>query len=350
MSEGGRTIGGLLVGTIVVALAVGGSALVRSSFGGEGGKGLPILGQVRDFALVERSGRELTGSDLRGRVWVADFIFTRCVGPCPMMTTRMALLQEEIDPEVGLISFTVDPAYDTPEVLSRYADQYGADPIRWSFLTGDEEQIYRLAREGLQLTVEPEEESDQVNHSTRFVLIDREGQIRGYYSGADPSSLEDLERLKADASALLLEGNALIPLHLLPSVNAGLNGTSALLLVAGYLLIRRKKVSAHKACMLGAFGTSTLFLAFYIYYHFHHGGTPFPGQGWVRPVYFTILISHTVLAVALVPLVLITLYRAWRERFERHRAIARWTLPIWLYISVTGVIIYWMLYHLYGSS
>ena len=132
----------------------------------------------------------------------------------------------------------------------------------------------------------------------------------------------------------------------LPTVDAALNATSAVLLTLGFILIRRGKVRAHKACMLSAVGTSTLFLACYLTYHYFHGTTRFLGQGLVRPLYFSILISHTVFAVVIVPLVLTTLYRALRGRFELHRRIARWTLPAWLYVSVTGVVVYWMLYHL----
>ena len=132
----------------------------------------------------------------------------------------------------------------------------------------------------------------------------------------------------------------------LPAVNALLNGTSAVLLTAGYLFIRRKRVAAHRACMLTAFAVSTLFLLSYVTYHFQAGSVPFRGQGWIRPVYFTLLLSHIALAAVIVPLALTTIYRAWTERFDRHRRIARWTLPIWLYVSVTGVVVYWMLYHL----
>jgi len=136
----------------------------------------------------------------------------------------------------------------------------------------------------------------------------------------------------------------LIPVSYLPTVNAVLNSASALLLVAGYLFIRSKKVLAHKLCMLSAFTTSTLFLISYLSYHYQVGSVPFKGQGWIRTVYFTVLISHTILAVTIVPLVLITLSRALKGSFDRHKRIARWTLPIWLYVSVTGVIVYWMLY------
>ena len=135
-----------------------------------------------------------------------------------------------------------------------------------------------------------------------------------------------------------------------PTLNAALNLTSAVLLVSGYLFIRRRRVAAHKACMLAALAVSTCFLASYVYYHYHHGSTPFPGRGWVRGLYFAILVPHVILAAAILPLALLTVYRAWKEQFPRHVRLARWTLPIWLFVSVTGVLIYWMLYHLYGAQ
>lgn len=137
---------------------------------------------------------------------------------------------------------------------------------------------------------------------------------------------------------------------MLPTVNALLNGTSALLLVSGYLLIRPGQVTAHKTCMATAFVTSTLFLVSYLALRYYAGMTTFQGQGWIRPVYFTILVSHTILAAAIVPLALVTLSRALRARFDRHVRIARWTLPLWLYVSVTGVLVYWMLYRLQLAS
>ena len=138
-------------------------------------------------------------------------------------------------------------------------------------------------------------------------------------------------------------------LSLLPSVNASLNTATALLLIFGYFLIRQRAITGHTVCMLLACGTSTLFLVSYLYYHYHHGATRFPGHGPIRLLYFVILISHTILAVVIVPLVLTTLFWAFRSRFEKHKAIARITLPIWIYVSVTGVVVYWMLYRVsYG--
>jgi putative membrane protein len=132
----------------------------------------------------------------------------------------------------------------------------------------------------------------------------------------------------------------------LPALNAFLNGASAVLLAAGYLFIRRRYVRAHRACMLLAFGLSALFLVSYVAYHAQAGSRPFTGQGWIRPLYFALLLSHIVLAAVILPFALTTLYRAWRLDFVRHVRVARWTLPVWLYVSVTGVIVYWMLYHL----
>jgi uncharacterized membrane protein YozB (DUF420 family) len=135
----------------------------------------------------------------------------------------------------------------------------------------------------------------------------------------------------------------------LPHLNAILNGTSAVLLISGYTFIRKGNIPAHRGCQISALAVSILFLCSYLTYHFYHGATRFPGQGFVRPLYFTILFTHTVLAVVIVPLVAITFVRAFRADFVRHRRIARITLPLWLYVSVTGVIVYLMLYQIYPS-
>ena len=135
----------------------------------------------------------------------------------------------------------------------------------------------------------------------------------------------------------------------LPHLNAFLNATSAVLLIAGYRFIRALRVDAHRKCQVSAFITSTVFLISYLTYHYYHGESRFLGQGIVRPFYFAILISHVILAIVIVPLILITLYRAARGDFLRHKRIARWTLPLWLYVSLTGVIVYLMLYHIYPT-
>ena len=133
-----------------------------------------------------------------------------------------------------------------------------------------------------------------------------------------------------------------------PALNATLNGIAAILLVGGYSAIRAGKMQLHKKFMLSAFFVSCAFLVSYVIYHVRiHQVVHFQGQGWIRPVYFTLLISHTILAVVIVPLILSTLRRAWLEQFDKHRRIARWTLPLWFYVSVTGVIVYFMVYQIY---
>jgi protein SCO1/2 len=172
---------------------------------------LPRLGTLPAFQLVERSGRPLTSASLRGKVWVADFIFTTCGGACPAMTARMARLRREVPDEVVFVSFTVDPAHDTPEALSRYAASFKADD-RWLFVTGPQKELYGLSTEGFKLAameVPPEEQKDGGDgpflHSSKFVLVDRAGQIRGYYDSTDEDEVKslvaDLTLLQAERSS-----------------------------------------------------------------------------------------------------------------------------------------------------
>lgn len=138
----------------------------------------------------------------------------------------------------------------------------------------------------------------------------------------------------------------------LPAVNGSLNALSAIFLLAGFVFIKRKNINAHRSCMIAAFVTSTIFLACYLTYHgylahLHRGPTKFVNPAWFRPIYLTILLSHTILAVVIVPMVFMTLSRGLKGKFERHRAIARWTWPLWMYVSVTGVIIYLLLYQIF---
>ncbi len=144
---------------------------------------------------------------------------------------------------------------------------------------------------------------------------------------------------------LFLTPSTLGKYAIFPVIDASLNGASAVLLFVGHGFIKRGRMAAHRTFMLAALGSSTLFLSCYLYFHFHVGSVRFQGQGWSRPLYFAILISHTILAATIVPLILITLIRALRENFDRHRVIARWTYPLWMYVSITGVVVYFMLYH-----
>jgi protein SCO1/2 len=296
------------------------------------GTGLPEVSRVVDFRLTERSGRAFTLKDLRGRLFVADFVFTNCPGPCPLMTRRMKELHDRYrdEPRVRFVTFSVDPDRDTPEVLAAYADRHGADPDRWFFLTGPIEEITRVEVEGMKVG----SKAVAAHHSTRFILVDERGWVRNYYDATDD------ERMRAihDDIARLLRP----PFQ--PTLHALLNAASFLCLLAGWRAIRRKAVDRHRRWMLAALACSLLFLVSYLLWHARYGSRPFAGAGALRTAYLAILLSHTVLAAALVPLVGMTVVRALKGRFEAHRRIARFTLPVWLYVSVTGVVVYWMLY------
>jgi protein SCO1 len=185
---------GLLVVTLLAVIAASVQRMRRP-------EPPPVLGEVPDFSLVNRDGRTVRRQDLAGKPWIADFIFTRCPASCPMMTSRMARLHRDLGrgPEVGLVSISVDPEHDTPAVLERYAQSFKA-PAYWLFLTGDGEQIYRLSKEGFKLGVDAAPQAsglptaEPILHSTRFVLVDGEGRIRGYYDAFDEESMKRLER------------------------------------------------------------------------------------------------------------------------------------------------------------
>jgi protein SCO1/2 len=156
---------------------------------------------VPDFSLTDQTDKTVTLAELKGKVWVADFIFTNCGGTCPVMTEKMRKLQETLPPDVRLVSFTVDPQRDTSKVLAAYAAEHGATRDRWSFLTGDKQQLYDICIKGFKLPLEDDEGTplEPITHSTRFVLVDKQGEVRGYYSGTEE---QELNRLAADAKKL----------------------------------------------------------------------------------------------------------------------------------------------------
>jgi protein SCO1/2 len=189
---------------VAVGLAIAGAHWYREATGA-GRAELPVLGTLPAFELVERGGQRVSRESLEGKVWVADFVFTHCAGPCPLISAKMSRLQDRVR-ELGgvrLVSFTVDPERDTPEVLAEYAQHYRADPELWLFLTGPKEPLYRLVSEGFHLAVDDGAmQGGLITHSTRFVLVDQQSRIRGYYDGAEPGTAE---ALLPDIRALLSE-------------------------------------------------------------------------------------------------------------------------------------------------
>ncbi len=351
---------------------------------------------VEDFSLTESHGQTVTKADLLGEPWVACFIFTRCAGPdfCPRVSQQMQILQERLKGiDVRLVSFTVDPDFDTPEVLLKYAERYNADPKKWWFLTGDKPVIYHLIRHSFRMIVDEDPEQIpgfEVRHSIEIMYVDAQGVVRGRYNARDDVAMAKLRRVllgKSDAidARLIKEGEeeerrrqqaleqatkeraaqdakdeaeGLVPAWVLrlPGVNASLNGLATVLLMGGWIFIKSGKPRAHKVTMLTAFAVSMAFLGCYLIYHqqLRHwtgsGSRKFAGEGPIRTIYFAILLTHVVLAAIVPILASATIYRGLTNQFERHKRLARVTFPIWLYVSVTGVIIYFMLYHWPASA
>ena len=323
------------------------------------------FGEVPDFALTDQRGRSVRREDLVGAPWIANLFFTSCAGPCPRLTADIRrFLHDALEGSpIRLVSISVDPEFDTPGRLADYAERFRADPERWLFLTGSEDAVHRFAMEGLALgvakpsaeEVPPAErlaERLQVTHSTKLVVVDPEGRIAGYYSAGGEEGLSEGETEEGFVAALARARSlaGLRPRSPLPAVNAGLNASAFVLLVAGLVAIRRGDRSLHAKLMLAAFVTSAAFLACYLYYHFAvvplaGGPTRYHGQGWRRTGYLVLLGTHTAGAVLNLPMVLRTLWLAYRREWVRHRRSARVTWPLWAFVSVTGVAVYLVLYH-----
>ncbi len=298
------------------------------------------------FEFTERSSKLVTDQDLVDNVWIAGFVFTRCRSSCPVICARIAELQEKLrDRDIQFVCISVDPEYDTTEILSEYAERFEADPDRWWFLRGDRKATYELIQRGfLQSTAVATEEdlaagSEEILHSTKIALVDRGNQVIGVF---DVNDAEGIERLIERSRQL----GAPDHVRSLPLVNASLNGFCAVLLVLGWVLIRFRAWKLHAFVQVAALTTSAVFLSCYLYYHAEVGSVKFQGVGISRPTYFTILLSHTTLAVVMVPMILLAVYRAVRKRWDQHKRISSLTFPIWLYVSLTGVVIYLMLYQL----
>jgi protein SCO1/2/putative membrane protein len=306
------------------------------------------LGWVAPFEMTDQQGRTVRLEDLRGKVWVASFFFSTCKDCNKKTIPNLQKLQQELAgwPDVVLVSFSVFPEQDTTEQLVLFGEQAQVNPNRWLLLTGARDRTYSLIQESFKQAVGPNREPSpgrEILHAFKFMIVDQNGKIRGYVDGTDP---DEVERLAHRVEELVLA-------KYFPSINAGLNALSGILLLLGFAAVRLRWITLHKAFMLAALVVSGLFLACYLYYHFaltHGRPTLFSGPDWARIVYYVVLGTHTLLAIVVAPLALVTTYLGLSNRLRRHMAMARWTLPLWLYVSATGVVVYWMLYHLYPPS
>lgn len=366
--------------------------------------------KVDGFTLVDQDGAEVTAESLAGKPYVAGFVFTRCGFECPDLMRQMVRLREQLGDFGGrFLTVTVDPEYDTPAQMAKYAEIFAADidSDDWKFLSGEPEELLKLMQFGYrQLPSEPLTVEDNIGpkaaHSLRLMHVDAEGRLTGSYFFRDADDIRRLRRvlkgqaetaeenqirppldemvpIDPDESTAAIDRRETFPVLMrddppaaglqtgpagddplaglpgwarqLPAVNAGLNTLATLLLVAGAIAIKRNHAHAHRSIMLAAVVVSAAFLGCYLTYHWALGqytdshGRPFLGTGAIRTVYYAILISHVLLAIAVPVLVVIALSRAYRQRWEAHKRITRWTWPIWMYVSVTGVVIYGMLYH-----
>lgn len=312
---------------------------------------------IKDFLLTERGGTMLSRQRFQGRVWIASFFFIRCSESCPKLIAALERLHRDLaGTQVRLVSFSVDPVHDSIDRLRTFAAAHGADADRWWFLTGAKDQVRDLAEKSFLVSMVEQPEApvgQQVTHSNRLFVVDREGRVLG--------TGHEVVRRTAEG-AFVIDERALRQIYLqavdedrgwpigladLPLLNATLNGTAAILLLLGWLFIRAGWYQAHGMSLSLAFVTSAVFLASYLYYHHHVGDTRFAGPDHWRLIYLAILASHVLLAIVTVPLVLLVFWKAYRRDWTGHRRLARWTLPIWIYVSVTGIIVYLMLYRIF---
>lgn len=307
-----------------------------------------VFGEVGPFDFEERRGARVTRESLRGEPWLAAFIFTRCATICPAMTQELSYAHTRLaDLDVQVVAVSVDPEHDTPEVLTEYAGHFeGGLDEDWLFCRGTEAETHAFIRESFKLAASRVDEADPglaFSHSSKICAIDAEGRVRGYYDGTLREGTEAaVRRMRFLAGASPIDSP-------LPTINAFLNGGAALCLVLGFLAIKRGRRERHARLMRAAFLLSVAFLASYLYYHFvvipaQGGPVRYGGEGAAKVAYLLLLATHVLGAIVNLPMVLRTLWLAHTERWESHKRWAKWTFPLWLYVSVTGVAVYLVLY------
>lgn len=300
------------------------------------------IGGLPAFTLTDQSGNPFGREDCADRWTVLYFFFSTCTGPCPVLNQNIAGLAPKFleYPLIQFVGITVDPDTDTPERLAAYGEKHGAIDTQWRMLTGSIETVNAVA------TALRVKAADQpVFHSTRLILIDPDGNARDYFDGKDDASVLGLESALAGIAGIE-DATGRRPAATLPTINALLNAIAACFLLAGWIAIHGlHSEELHKRMMMAALVASAAFLACYLVYHAQAGSVPYHRTGILRILYFAILIPHIILATVMVPFILAAVYYAFRGRFDLHTRITRWVWPVWMYVSVTGVIIYFMLYH-----
>ncbi|MFV0442312.1 MAG: DUF420 domain-containing protein [Planctomycetaceae bacterium] len=348
-----------------------------------------LPGKMVDFKLQDQLGREVTRESLLGQPWVANFIFAECPTHCPATLSQIYELQRRLkDTDVKFVTVTVNPAQDTVAKMAELSKAFGADPERWLFLTGEPVEISKLIVDGFQQVMVSN--PMRLAHSLNLMHVDAQGNIVGQYryhfqepEGPDQINLlrqvllgqietPDDNKFVPDAAAKIVSqaltngdvvaGDAALPaadsasdspvvpawVDRLRTTNAMLNSLATLLLLAGFWAIKSGQPQLHKRLMLFAFAVSVAFLATYLTYHgaLKHftgvGHKPYAGAAALQGVYRVLLVSHILLAAVTPILAVITIYRGLKEQWDRHRKIAKITFPIWLYVSITGVVIYFM--------
>ncbi len=309
----------------------------------------PIDHPVGNFTLDDLEGEFVTARQLRGSIWIAQTFVPGC-NVCSKSIPTMKRLHEMFRGNKGVKLVSIALTFNDAKTLKKFAQDQNADTEQWLFLADkDENRLHQTvttaflssAARNPQATV-----GDEILHSTKLLLIDPQGIIVGSVPGAE---IESADILKREIERLRMRQPLPVIASDLPRFNAILNGSAGTLLLLGWLAIRNRLETLHKIVMLLAFAVSMVFLASYLFYHFAVlSGEPmrFRGEGPVRIVYFAILLTHTVLAVVVAPLAIFITVQGLRNALASHRRIARWTLPIWLYVSITGVIVYWMLYEM----
>jgi uncharacterized membrane protein YozB (DUF420 family)/cytochrome oxidase Cu insertion factor (SCO1/SenC/PrrC family) len=338
---------------LALFLFIAGPALAQDQSKDPGNLFQPFDHPIGDFLLQESSGAHFRASDLKGKVWVVQFFYPGC-NLCSKNTPTMQQLQKlyRQNSDLRLVSIALNS--DSPATLREFAKDHRdsqAEPGQWLFLTGPMDEVHAIIRTNfadLAFRKKDATPGDEIAHSMRLFLIDSTGKSVGYVLGTEDKAAE---ALKPEIDRLLIHLRLERPIPIrgeqLPWFNALLNSTCTVLLLTGWVLIRMGFQTLHKIVMLLALAVSMIFLSSYLFYHFavmEAQPTRFAGEGTARYVYFAILVSHTILAIAVAPMAIFITVQGLRNALASHKKFARWTLPIWLYVSITGVIVYWMLY------